>query len=70
MEDLFSRKNILEEIRLVAKNNSQLENNKNFICKSLADNEEIAQFFKTIISINLTLRCDETIYTINTSATF
>ncbi|CAB4374500.1 unnamed protein product [Rhizophagus irregularis] len=65
MEDLFSRKNTLEEIHLVAKNNSQLESefrnsiksiqqllnrqterlvldNENFICKSPADDEEIA----------------------------
>jgi hypothetical protein len=65
MEDLFSRKNTLEEIRIAARNNSQLENelrnsiksiqellnkrterlvldNENFICKSPADDEEIA----------------------------
>ncbi|POG62444.1 hypothetical protein GLOIN_2v1882875 [Rhizophagus irregularis DAOM 181602=DAOM 197198] len=83
MEDLFSRKNTLEEIRLVAKNNSQLESelrnsiksiqqllnrrterlvldNENFICKSPADDEEIARFFESIISIDSTLRCDET----------
>uniref|UniRef100_U9SME3 Uncharacterized protein n=1 Tax=Rhizophagus irregularis (strain DAOM 181602 / DAOM 197198 / MUCL 43194) TaxID=747089 RepID=U9SME3_RHIID len=60
MEDLFSRKNTLEEIHLVAKNNSQLENNENFICKSPADDEEIARFFESIISIDSTLRCDET----------
>ncbi|CAB4406022.1 unnamed protein product [Rhizophagus irregularis] len=83
MEDLFSRKNTLEEIRLVAKNNSQLESelrnsiksiqqllnrrterlvldNENFICKSPADDEEIARFFEAIISIDSTLCCDET----------
>lgn len=75
MEDLFSRKNILEEICLVVKNNSQLESelrnsiksiqqllnkrierlvldNKNFICKSSADDEEIAQFFEVISELN------------------
>ncbi|PKY36131.1 hypothetical protein RhiirB3_458092 [Rhizophagus irregularis] len=67
MEDLFSRKNTLEEIHLVAKNNSQLESEPRNSIKSIqqllnspADDEEIARFFEAIISIDSTLRCDET----------
>ena len=75
MEDLFSRKNTLEEIHATAKKNLQLENelkdsikfiqqllnrqterlvlgNKNFICKSPMDEEEIAWFFEVILESN------------------
>ena len=75
MEDLFSKKNTLEEIHVVARNNSQLKNelkhsiksiqqllnrqterlvldNENFICRSPADEEEIARFFEVISELN------------------
>ncbi|GBC50186.2 hypothetical protein GLOIN_2v1882875 [Rhizophagus irregularis DAOM 181602=DAOM 197198] len=60
IEDLFSRKNTLEEIRLVAKNNSQLESELRNSIKSIQQflNRQTERL--AIISIDSTLRCDET----------
>jgi len=79
MKDLFSRKNILEEIHAAARNNLNLESelrnsiksiqqllnkqterlvldNENFICKSPADDDEIARFFEVILRLNNLLK--------------